>query len=268
MRFFTPPTIVPFAHCFPGMRSMLFLHLAPHDDPFTETGELECDSTVVVKLEPISVPSPPASAVSPKLCDSDSAPAFVHYIASNPCFWIRTHPQPSTWETHLAFPKLTCLSSHSTLDTGAVITPRMDAWVDGQLIVQCDLHLAFDIYRDQLFSFVSQFSQRFNDDGFTVRDDGSKCRDLLAASHPLSAWPHNLTKIFSRWQETTVLLAPAVEMLPQLMFLPVVVFIPGLSDNLYSSSLGSHPVPILFYQIFPFITVIKENNATWGTSQG
>ncbi|KAJ7754302.1 hypothetical protein DFH07DRAFT_501345 [Mycena maculata] len=75
------------------------------------------------------------------------------------------------------------------------------------------------------------------------------CRGFLAgitrSDHSQAS--KKFTEISSRWQETNVLLGPSVEILPQLMFLPVMLFVAGLLDNLYSSALDGKQlsIPIL-----------------------
>lgn len=50
--------------------------------------------------------------------------------------------------------------------------------------------------------------------------------------------PHKrLGDLHRRWEAANKLLAPAVEWLPQLLVLPVVLFVTGLLDNVFSSSL-------------------------------
>lgn len=46
-----------------------------------------------------------------------------------------------------------------------------------------------------------------------------------------------LGDLHRRWGEAIRLLAPAVETLPQLLLLPVMLFIAGLLDNLFSRAL-------------------------------
>ncbi|KAJ7274201.1 hypothetical protein C8J57DRAFT_1715081 [Mycena rebaudengoi] len=56
-----------------------------------------------------------------------------------------------------------------------------------------------------------------------------------------------LSEIYTRWEETNHLLGPTVEALPQLMVIPVALFLVGSLDNLFSSALNpSGPsVPVL-----------------------
>lgn len=92
----------------------------------------------------------------------------------------------------------------------------------------------------------------------------------LTRSHHTQAYK-KLGELHSRWGEANWLLAPAVELLPQLLIIPVILFVIGLLDNMLSVSVPlSKPTSPIFVAGVPSCgcTLVVCTYTLWTVAHG